>query len=94
MSNVTLVLDSYDVLTNISVSQAAEHYGADILDYFHLNDLLLAAGGVEEILSDATDDQIDSEFLARHPNPSEMLDYLDDESIIDYLINKGYNIEM
>lgn len=37
---------------------------------------------------------VDAEYQRRHPNPSEMLDRMDDEAIIDYLLNKGYNIEM
>ena len=37
---------------------------------------------------------VDAEYRRRHPNPSELLDVMDDEAIIDYLLNKGYNIEM
>lgn len=94
MSNITLVLSEDDVLSNVDSSQAASYYGSELLEYFSISELINAAGGIEEIVSDLSDEQIDREFLTRHPNPSEVLDHLDDEAIIDYLINKGYNIEM
>ena len=94
MSTVNLVLDEVDILGNISASQVARYYVDELLENFHHSTLIEYAGGIEEIIGDASDDLIDAEFHARHPNPSEMLDHLDDEAIIDYLINKGYNIEM
>jgi len=47
-----------------------------------------------EVCSHLPTQVIDTEYRRRHPNPSEMLDVMDDEIIIDYLLNKGYNIEM
>lgn len=94
MNDVTITLSLSDVLSNIAYSQAADWYGADLLECFHTGDLIEYAGGIDEILENVPDERIDQEFQSRHPNPSEMLDFIDDEAIIDYLINKGYNIEM
>ena len=94
MSNITLVLDEFDVLANFNCLQVVRHFGTELLDEFHTDDLIHAAGGIDEIVENISDADIDQEFLQRHPNPSEILDYLDDEAIIDYLLNKGYNIEM
>lgn len=94
MSNVTLTLSVSDVLENITYTEAARWYGEDLLDCFHTDTLISWAGGIDEILGDVSDERIDEEFQSRHPNPSEMLDFIDDEAIIDYLINKGFNIEM
>jgi len=94
LSNITLILDEFDVLSNFNCGQIVRHFGTELLDEFRFSDLIEAAGGVDEIIETVSDEGIDREFLNRHPNPSEILDYLDDEAIIDYLLNKGYNIEM
>lgn len=94
MSNITLTLDEFDVLSNVSCSQVVRHFGTELLDEFSFSDLIEAAGGIDEIIETVSDEGIDEEFFQRHPNPSEILNYLDDEAIIDYLLNKGYNIEM
>lgn len=92
--SVTITLSDHEVLESITSRQVVDFFGEELLDYFTAFPLIEAAGGIDEILADLDDSRIDQEFLQRHPNPSEVLDYLDDEAIMDYLINKGYNIEM
>lgn len=92
--SVTITVPDYQVLESLTSSTVVEFFGNDLLTYFSESSLIEAAGGLEHLVSYLPDDKIDEEFLHRHPNPSEILDYLDDEAIMDYLINKGYNIEM
>lgn len=94
MTIISIEVDSIDLLNDIPPEDVARHYGTDICDWLHRNDLIEYLGGLSDLAEELDTDQIDALFMDRHPNPSEVLDYIDDEAIMDYLVNKGYNVEM
>lgn len=94
MTMISISVDSDEIFSEISQSDIFRYFGEELLDFYTIEQLVEAAGGMSELINDLPDEVIDHEFASRHPNQSELLDRIDDELIIDYLINKGYDIEM
>lgn len=94
MTMISIEVDSTDLITDIPPQDIIRYYGVDICDWLHRNEIIEYLGGLSDLAEGLDTEQIDSLFMDRHPNPSEVLDYIDDEAIMDYLVNKGYNVEM